>query len=585
MKFFLPARLLAVALLLTAPAAAQVPAWQSGLQSTNLMPTDGTSASGQAVATDATGRVYVGGSYGDESATGPATRSFGSAGTVGPGLGGFIAQASAAGQWSWVTPAVATGTNMFGRTVAGVSSVATTPGGDVYAAGYASGTTLTVGTVSQPLGTTGDAVWVARFDAAGVCQWLRVVANGRDEPRAAADPSTGGVVVGGVFQQPITFGTTTLTGSPGGRTRTIYVARLNAAGQWTSAVASAGPGRIERDFSLAVGPAGQVAVGGSYSGGSVQFGPATLPAPVANDEAFCVAQLSAADQWQWAVAGSGSSFSAIYQVAYTLAGEVWAAGEGESGTVVGPATIITVGSGSLYDQGGFIGLLSTAGQWVMSRVLASSSLGSVVLGPLAVDSRGNALVLGGLGGPGSAQLALDARTLTAPADSILFFVSTLNRAGRWGAVTPLPLPALAYGLSPTRIALDNAGNLYAVGSFTGALTLGTATLSGTYDPASGDGSDVLLAKLGNATALPTRATAPAGTLACFPSPAHATATLRLPGSSPQDQLITITDALGRPVRQATLPAATTQTALDLRGLAPGLYLVRCGAATGKVVVE
>ena len=531
--------------------------------------------------------MYVGGTYGAEYAASPATRTFGSAGTLGPGLGGFVAQASAAGQWAWLTPAVATGGNMFGRTLAEVTGVATTAAGDVYAAGFASGLTLTVGTVSQSLGASGDAVWVARFSSAGVCQWLRVVANGRDQPQVAADPSTGGVVVGGVFQQPITFGSTTLLGAPGGRTRTIFVARLSAAGQWTSAAASAGVGSIERNFGFAVGPAGQVAVGSSYTGGFVRFDNVTLFAPAANSEAFCVAQLSATNQWDWAVAGSGGSNSSVYQVAYTPTGEVWAAGSGTSGTVVGPATITTTNPGGNFDLGGFGGLLSASGQWITARTLTSNNNGLAALGPLKVDGNGTAVVLGGVfAANGPAQVALDAQTLTVANGTSLFFVSTLGRAGRWGAVAPVPQSALPEGLNPTSVALDATGNLYMTGDFTGGLTLGTSALTGTTGAINDLSGDVLLARLTNATALPVRpAASPAAPLACFPSPAHGSATLRLPASSPRARPISISDALGRPVRQATLPAHTAQATLSLTGLAPGLYLVRCGAATGRLVVE
>jgi hypothetical protein len=41
------------------------------------------------------------------------------------------------------------------------------------------------------------------------------------------------------------------------------------------------------------------------------------------------------------------------------------------------------------------------------------------------------------------------------------------------------------------------------------------------------------------------------------------------------------DALGR----AALPAQTTTLTLDVTGLAPGVYTVRCAAATTRLVVE
>ena len=66
--------------------------------------------------------------------------------------------------------------------------------------------------------------------------------------------------------------------------------------------------------------------------------------------------------------------------------------------------------------------------------------------------------------------------------------------------------------------------------------------------------------------------------------AHGLATLRLPAAGVAGTAYLV-DALGRPVRAYTMPAAATEIPLDLRGLAPGLYVLRCGAASGKLMVE
>jgi hypothetical protein len=47
----------------------------------------------------------------------------------------------------------------------------------------------------------------------------------------------------------------------------------------------------------------------------------------------------------------------------------------------------------------------------------------------------------------------------------------------------------------------------------------------------------------------------------------------------------VLDGVGRAVRQLTLPAHTTSAALDVQGLAPGLYSVQCGPAVTRLVVE
>lgn len=84
----------------------------------------------------------------------------------------------------------------------------------------------------------------------------------------------------------------------------------------------------------------------------------------------------------------------------------------------------------------------------------------------------------------------------------------------------------------------------------------------------------------------TTTTALAGSLPIpvYPNPAHGTATLRLPtGSSPIE--IRLFDVMGREARRFVVPAGVTETLLDLRGLPAGLYVLRNGPNSEKLLVE
>ena len=124
--------------------------------------------------------------------------------------------------------------------------------------------------------------------------------------------------------------------------------------------------------------------------------------------------------------------------------------------------------------------------------------------------------------------------------------------------------------SVSALVLDPTGKLYAGGSF---VTTGDGSKAMTrfavYDPN---------------TPLAMAATLPATLVALFPNPAHGTATLRLPASVPRQQSLILTDALGRPVRYYPAPASP-DIELDLRGLPAGVYLLRCGLLTQRLVVE
>ena len=83
----------------------------------------------------------------------------------------------------------------------------------------------------------------------------------------------------------------------------------------------------------------------------------------------------------------------------------------------------------------------------------------------------------------------------------------------------------------------------------------------------------------------TRAATPAEIFTLAPNPATAQARLTWPEATAAPRLVLVLDGLGRTMRQQVLPARATSAALDVQGLAPGLYLVRCGTATSRLAVE
>lgn len=72
--------------------------------------------------------------------------------------------------------------------------------------------------------------------------------------------------------------------------------------------------------------------------------------------------------------------------------------------------------------------------------------------------------------------------------------------------------------------------------------------------------------------------------AVFPNPAHRAATLRLPAAA-RARRVVLLNAQGQVVRQQAQPAGATAAALDLRGLASGVYWVRCEETALRLLVE
>ena len=588
--------LAAVGLLCTTPAAAQAPAWQWGLQSTNPNSTDSSYAAGMALATDAAGRVYVGGTF-DSGAPGRpgATRQFAGAGPAVPGRGGFVAQATAGGQWAWVVPVLAQGPSTFGQATAEVTGVAVGANGDVYISGTVAASGVAVGNVSQPLPSPGAALFVARLNSAGQCQWVQVVAGGFRVPVLAPDPSTGGLVMACTYYGSPTIGGVALPPVLVGSSRLPCVARLTAAGQFTTAATPTGVVEMVGEVGLAVGPAGQVALAAQFVGGTLAFGSIRQTSRVGCDGSYLVAQLSPANQWDWARSNDTGRESAATGVAYAANGDLWVSGFGGTGTVVGPLPLVAGPTVFTLHTAGFVGRLSATGQWQAAWQVSPNGVGTVAFAGLRLDGQERPVAIGTLRGVfGPVQAPVGSQVLVAAQDENQYFAARLDGAGQWQLLATVPLATIANGLrtgqpvrSPGFTALDRNGNLYLTGILSGSLALGNTLLSGTVGKASpfNRSGDAVLLKLANAAA-PLATRAPALTaLALYPSPAHHTATLRLPAPAATPETVSIVDNLGRPVQTANLLAGALETTLNLTGLAPGLYLVRVGAATARLVVE
>lgn len=133
----------------------------------------------------------------------------------------------------------------------------------------------------------------------------------------------------------------------------------------------------------------------------------------------------------------------------------------------------------------------------------------------------------------------------------------------WSSLgTGLNAAVLALGVSPT-------GTVYAGGAFT---TVGDSSKT----------TDRFGAYTFRPTGLPSLA-ASATPPTLYPNPAAASAAVRLTTATPRT-LGYLLDATGRTLRTHRTDAAGAAT-LDVRGLPPGLYLVRCGGQTQRLVVE
>jgi len=533
--------------LLAGPLArAQAPSWQAAYLA-------GGNAYSQvtAIATDASGNVYIAGSFSNATftlGTITLTNAVTSGSTVGMSRDAFVAK------WSPITQTFVWAQRAGGTTDRDMATALAVSGTGVYVLA-----TLNGAGFGGAVAPAGD--YLVKFTDAGALVWGQP--TGLTATALVASGSS--VYVAGNFTGATSVGNFSLASAGG---TDLAVAKLTDAGSSGSFVwvqRAGGPG-AEYAPALAV-QGSTVYIATSYGAGA-SYG-ATQPAGAGTG----IAKLTDA--------GSSGSFGWVQPVAGTSVNR------------------LAVGAGRLYAAGGFSGTATFGSTALTSPGASSSFLVSLTDGGStaalgwarqvgdaggftdihSVVASGSSVYLAGrLGG----AVSFGSTTLPAPAEAGLY-VAKLTDAGPTSAYA-WAVPASAYFSAFTHSLALSGSNVYLAGMLAGPVSFGATTL-----PASG-GPVAFLASLSDEGA--TLATAPPAALAGLslaPNPAHGTAQVRIPAVPGTAQAtLTLLDALGRVARRQ--PAATGATAtLDLAGLAPGVYVLRvqAGAATAtqKLVVE
>ena len=566
-------------------AAVGVARW-NGTAWTSLGSGPGNGVSGGAIyalAVGATGDVYVGGSFSQAGAS----------------------AASRVARWNgtaWNT--LGTGVSDGGNG-GSVFALALNLGGEVYVGGYF---VQAGGSAASNIAKWNGGSW--RTLGGGL-----VGGNGvNSEVFAVAVAGNGDVYVGGRFRQVggvaanrvAKWNGTTWSSLGSGATR-----GLNAAVVYALAVSSTGDVYMGGDFAEADGiitnkvakwSGGAWSALGAGSNAGVSGGDVLALAVAGNGELYVGGNFTQAggvaangvarwDGTAWNALGAGAangvSGGSVYSILPVSSSLVYVGGEfSQAGGV--PASSIARWDGTAW---GLLGS-STAngvrsnGQQAAVLALAASSTGVLYVGGTFNQAGGStanriarwdgaawsALGTGSANGIGQGTVT----ALAVAGSGSVYVGGAFTQAGgipasqiaEWNGNTWSPLGT---GLNnyPHAVAVGPSGKVY-VGGIFGATGDGSRVMArfGIYDPN---------APLATAAAK----AAPAAQL--FPNPAHGTATLRLPAGAARLPLA-LSDALGRLVRQFPAPAGP-EAVLDLRGLPAGVYWVRCGALSQRLVVE
>lgn len=509
-------------------------------------------------AVDAQGNTYVTGTFVNNIRLGSVTLTTGASSQR---RDGFVVKYSPTGAVLW--------TRQFSNCYSGGLGV--DAAGNLYVAGSFTGS-LTLGstTLSSTGGSTDSDAFLVKYDPQGTVLWARS-GGGTDYDGIGivAVNAAGQVALGGNSYSPgLAFGGQ--TASVAANTNSAFVVRYDATGntQWVRAFAGTGSSSYPYIDALAVDAAGGVGIAGDFSD-NVTIGTSTFTTPTANDYQAFIAKCSPSGAVQWAQQATGAnSFgqAAAFDPAGNLAVTVYLMGTSTIGSFNLSPPRNSSSALAKFDSNG-------TAQWAQT----SGGTAGTSSNALVADAAGN-FYAGGDYGSGSAtfgSITLPSVTSSRP------LVVRYNGQGtpQWAVSTPLS----TFGYIQFLAIGPNNGTLTTSGYYTSSLQFTTAL---NVQASETQGTDLFIARLAGAVPLATAAPHTAlPALALYPNPARGTATVLLPPGL-AGQPLRLRDALGREVRRFATPAfGATEATLDLRGLPAGLYLLRAGEATGKLVVE
>ncbi|UOQ54523.1 hypothetical protein [Hymenobacter cellulosivorans] len=401
--------------------------------------------------TDASGNVYVTGSFRGVTATFGSFSLTNSSAVAGSGLPDlFVAKLSAAGQWQWVTKAG--GYNSDYTVGLGLDA-----GGNVYVAGLTEYGLVSFGSISVNVPYE-SRVFVAKLNPTGQWQWVTLAGGtAQDHPSALLVDAAGNTYLTGNFTSPrLTLGSLSLD-KPGQQAGT-FVAKMNSSGQWQWAAQNSGTENVSSN-GLTLDAAGNVFVTGHYIYGSTTFGTTTLTSSGTTD--LFVARLNGSGQWQWAVQSNGGGESSVHATATDAAGNVYVTGIFTGTLLFGPTTLSSQAGNSL-----FVAKRSAAGQWLwVKQTTGSARYGKgdyFDRNALAVDGSGNVYLTGSFRGNSATFGSSVLSSLTGGYYGYDAFVAKLDASGQWqwavrGGGTDDD--------SGSSLATDGSGRVYVSGHF------------------------------------------------------------------------------------------------------------------------
>ncbi|MCO5275345.1 MAG: SBBP repeat-containing protein [Flavobacteriales bacterium] len=290
---------------------------------------DGDDDSGNGISLDLNGDVYVTGNF-------HGSVSFGSTVLLSTGsYDAFIVKLDGDGNVLWATKAGGA-EHDYG------TAVATDAYGNSYVTGNFEGA-ATFGSQVLP-GAGNSDIFIAKLDVAGTFLWaVRAGGSSIDYGSDIAVDADGNSYVTGTFQQTATFGDTSF--ALGWGEINAFIAKLDDSGNFMWAVRAGGGDALQQGNSIALDPAGDPHVAGTFAGAGI-FGDLTLTSHGINDAFITKLGQDGTFLWVKSIWGAQDGNAEAYGIAMEVNGGAHVAGRFTDSATFG--TVVLASSGG-YD--------------------------------------------------------------------------------------------------------------------------------------------------------------------------------------------------------------------------------------------
>ncbi|MBC7865494.1 MAG: T9SS type A sorting domain-containing protein [Bacteroidia bacterium] len=370
--------------------------------------------------------------------------------------------------WSWATSHGAV-SNDIG------TSITTDANGNVYATGYFSDASITIGTTTlvnaNSSGSSAD-IYVAKFDGSGNSLWAMSFGGTNDDRGQSiiTDPAGNFYLTGSFQSASITFGSIQLNNVNSSNLSDVYLAKFNSSGTAIWATKGGGPFH-DLSGSVGIDGAGNLYITGSFNSAAIAFGTFIQSNSSSNYNMF-ITKFDNNGNVKWLKRPIGANYDYANALVADANGNIYVTGSFNGPSITFGSTVLT--NTLTNSPGFFLAKCDSAGIPIWAKSASGTAFNQGF--GVTLDAAGDVIVTGQYGGT---SLTFGSVTITNQNGGYGgAFIAKYDTAGN--AIWAKSGDGVNTSSNNTgwSVATDINNQIFCTGSFTGpSITFGSTVLS------------------------------------------------------------------------------------------------------------